>query len=259
MEQDLLVHMGLVGVTLGEEQLGRRVAEKVPWLAHRAQGHGRRSRELDVVVAHDGELTGDIDSHAGHLLEQPEREEVVGAERRGRTAGDRQAHDALTGPATFGDVERGRLQDQDRISRAAAVLRRLSRTPQAVAHLHGAHRSAHEGDPLMSLLAEMGDGQLPALDVIDTDAAPARTGFTVDEHDRDALAPQHAEGRHVDLHGRDERSPHPLLEQQLEIVRFAAASLSLLQMNSATSLVRATSSMPLATSVKKGLAASSMR
>lgn len=34
MEQDLLVHMGLVGVALGEEELGCCVAEKVPWLAH---------------------------------------------------------------------------------------------------------------------------------------------------------------------------------------------------------------------------------
>ena len=69
---------------------------------------------------------------------------------------------------------------------------------------------------------------------------------------------EHVERRRVLVDRRDQDAAHPLLQEQLEVVALPCASLSLLQMNTATPWARATSSMPLATSVKNGLAASSM-
>ena len=108
MEQHLLVDVGLVGVALGEQQLGGRAAEQLAGLAHRAERHRGRAGELDVVVADDGELAGDVDAHAGHLLQQPEGEQVVGAERRRRPPRPGQADEPLAGPPALGDVERRR-------------------------------------------------------------------------------------------------------------------------------------------------------
>ena len=60
---------------------------KLAGLAHRAERHRGGAGELDVVVADDRQLAGHVDAHRRHLLEQPEGEEVVGAERRRRATG----------------------------------------------------------------------------------------------------------------------------------------------------------------------------
>jgi len=221
VEQDLLVHVRLVGLALSEEQLGGRVPEQVSRLTHGAERDRRCSRELDVVVADDGQLSGDLDPHARHLLEEAQSQQIVGAECGRRAAGAREPHDALAGSAALRDVERRGLEDLQGVGRTSVLLRGLPGPLEPIAHLHRAHRPAHERDPLVALLAQVGHGQRAALDVVDSDAAPARASLPVDEHDRDALAPEHRERRHVDLHRRDQHPPHPLLEQQLEVVRLA--------------------------------------
>ena len=55
-EQHLLVHVLVVGLALGQQQLGGRAAEQLAGLAHRAERHGRGTGELDVVVADDRQL-----------------------------------------------------------------------------------------------------------------------------------------------------------------------------------------------------------
>ena len=49
---------------------------------------GRRCRELDIVVAHDGDVVRDRDAGLHQLLKESEGKQVVGAEhRRGRNPG----------------------------------------------------------------------------------------------------------------------------------------------------------------------------
>ena len=112
VEQDLLVDVGLVGVTLGEQQLGGRATEELAGLTHRAERHRCGAGELDVVVADDGQIAGYVDPDARHLLQQAEGEQVVGAEGGGWPAGSGQPGDPLTGPTALGDVEGRRLQDE---------------------------------------------------------------------------------------------------------------------------------------------------
>ena len=110
----------LVGrVRLGEEQLGGRGPELVARLVDRGQRDRRRAGELDVVVPDDRQLARDVDAQLGHVLEQPEGDEVVGAERRRRTAAAGQRRQDLTGPSTGGDEQAVGLDDGERVGIAA--------------------------------------------------------------------------------------------------------------------------------------------
>ena len=126
---DLLVDVVVVGVALGEQQLGRRAAEQLAGLADRAERDGRRAGELDVVVADDRQLAGHVDAHARHLLEQAEGDEVVGAERRRRPPGPGQADEPLAGAPALGDVERRRLEHGRRIRRSRPAASSARRVP----------------------------------------------------------------------------------------------------------------------------------
>src|SRR6478672_8318161 len=95
-ELDLLVLV--VGVVdLVEEQLGSGTPQRLPRLANRREGYGRAGSEGDVVVADDREVLGDPLAGGDDLLQQSERDEVVGAEDRARAAPSRQARDPLAG------------------------------------------------------------------------------------------------------------------------------------------------------------------
>ena len=67
----------------------------------------------------------------GQLLQQPQRQQVVRAERRRRPAGGRQAGQPLPGPPPLGDVERRRPQHGQRRRVAPGVLQRLARARRA--------------------------------------------------------------------------------------------------------------------------------
>ena len=78
--------MAMVVTGLGEllrEQLGGGTAQLLAGLAHRGQGHGRRRRELDVVVADDGHVVGHPQVAQRQLLQHTQGDEIVGAEDGG--------------------------------------------------------------------------------------------------------------------------------------------------------------------------------
>ena len=83
MEEHLLMNMLVSLIALGEQQLGGSATEQLAWLTHGAEGDRGGSSELDVVVADDRQIDGYVDAHSGHLLEQTEREQIVGTEGRG--------------------------------------------------------------------------------------------------------------------------------------------------------------------------------
>jgi hypothetical protein len=95
---------------LSQQELGRCASEQVAGLADRGERHRGRLGELDVVVADDGQVAGDVQAHPHHPLQQPERQQVVGAECGGRSPGRRQAGQSFARAAALGDVERRRLQ-----------------------------------------------------------------------------------------------------------------------------------------------------
>ena len=104
MEHNLLVGVPGSAVGLGKEQLGCGSSEIVPRLANGGQRHGGSSGELDVIIADDRQLTGNRDTGLGEVLEQPEGDEIVGAERRRRTPARRPS--AMLRPAVSITVSR---------------------------------------------------------------------------------------------------------------------------------------------------------
>ena len=73
----------------------------------------------------------------------------------------------------------------------------------------------------MPLLAQVGHGKDPALDIVDADTAEVGPATAVDEHDGDAAPRQHVERRRVLVNRRDEDAAHPLLQEQFEVVALA--------------------------------------
>ena len=160
MEQHLLVDVGLVGLALGEQQLGGGAAEQLAGLAHRAERHGRRAGELDVVVARR--------SPARRARRRPCRvicwsrpsarrslaqNAAVGRRARGSPTSRSPARrpSATLSAAVSSTSERRRP--------AARGLRAWRAPRRRSADLHGGHRPADEGDPLVALLAQVGHGE----------------------------------------------------------------------------------------------------
>ncbi len=214
--------MDVVGTrrALGQQQIGSRAAEQLARLTHRAERHGRRTGELDVVVAHDRQLTWNVDAHHRHLLEQPERDQVVGTERRRGATCSRQSAESFAGAPAFGHVEGRRLDHRQRFGRTPEGRQRPARPLEAIGNLHGLHRTTDERDALMALLAQMGDGEFATFHVVDADAAPRRVGTAVDEDDRHAAARMDGELRRLLGDGGDQDAAHTLFEEEIEVVRF---------------------------------------
>ncbi len=86
-----------------DQQSRRSLAEFVTRLRHRTERHRRSSRVLDVVVADDGDVVGDGDALLRQLLEQPDGDQVIGAEHCGRPPSSRHPQQLLTGLEAGGD------------------------------------------------------------------------------------------------------------------------------------------------------------
>src|SRR5919198_1870903 len=80
LEDELAVAVLAVLGGLLDEELGGRAAEVVAGLAHRRQRHRGGGREVDVVVADDGEVVGGAQLAAGEPLGQPPRGQGGGGE-----------------------------------------------------------------------------------------------------------------------------------------------------------------------------------
>src|SRR6185312_3919808 len=109
------------------------------------EGHGGGRGEVDVVVAHDGEVGRDGDAQCGAAAQEAKGEQVVGAERGGRAGGGRQAGQALARVAAVLDGElRGGEVDQV-VGAQAGREQGPQRALPAVADLAEGERAADEG------------------------------------------------------------------------------------------------------------------
>ncbi len=165
LEHDLAVPVGAVAERLLDQQLGRGPAQLVTGLADRGERHRGRGREVHIVVTHDRHAVGHPDPAGGHLLQHTQREQVVRAEhgrgpcRAGRPAS---AAPARCPAVTFS----AGVSITSRSAAAAGPLQGTDRPVPAVADLADAHRAAHERDPLMTGLQQVGHGQVAAEHVV---------------------------------------------------------------------------------------------
>ena len=83
LEDDLLVPVAVVGGGFLKQHPRRGAAELLAGLADRGERDRGGGREVDVVVADDRDVLGHPDPVPGHLLQEAQRDQVVGAEPGG--------------------------------------------------------------------------------------------------------------------------------------------------------------------------------
>jgi hypothetical protein len=110
-------------------------AELLAGLADRRKRHRGGRGEVDVVVADDRDLLGHADLVAGHLLQDAERDQVVGAEHRGGPVRRRQGRDVRACLLPGGHVQRPDVDDVQVAGRAADPLEGAQRALEPVGHL----------------------------------------------------------------------------------------------------------------------------
>lgn len=169
-ELDVLVSMARVG-RFSEQQLCSTSTEQVARLTHRGEGDCCRCSELDVVVAHDGEVPGDVHAERDALLEQTEGDLVVRAESRRRPSRARETGDAGTGQTSGRDGQGLGGDVDERILWGPGLPQRHEGAGATVAHLPDRVGTPDEGDALVAVVQQVFGGQLPSEHVIHGDAA----------------------------------------------------------------------------------------
>jgi hypothetical protein len=208
-------------VGLGQQQLGGDVAKPLARLADRAQRYGGGTGEVDVVVADDRQLTRHVDARLGHVLEQPDGDEVVGAKDGGRAPPPRPAKQHLAGSSAFRHGQSDRLDHGEIVRIATGSGQRLAGSEQPVSDAHRVHRAADEGDPPVTVVEQVVDGELATTDVVNSGTAPIRARRGADENDGHASAAKLFEVLSERVERADEHPAHSLLKQHLEVVRLA--------------------------------------
>jgi hypothetical protein len=165
--------VGVAGGGLLEQHPRRGAAELLAGLAHRRERDGGRCREVDVVVADDGDVLRHPDPVPGHLLEDAEGDEVVGAEHGGGPVRRRQCRDIRAGLLPRGHVERADIDDVQLPGRAAGLLEGAQRALEAVGHLPDGARAADVGDVPVAGGQKVGGREVTAEHVVDRDRALA--------------------------------------------------------------------------------------
>ena len=145
-------------------------------LADRGQRYRGRGRELDVVVADDGDALGDPDPAGRHLLQDAQGEQVVRAEHRGRPPRRGQFGDRGASLLASGHVERWGLDHVQVVAAEPGPLQRPDGALPAIRDLPDAHRPAGEGDPLMLGLQQMRHRDVTTEHVVDRHRALAARG-----------------------------------------------------------------------------------
>lgn len=218
----------MVGAFVFVEQEFRGSApELLARLSNRRECHGGGRRELDVVVADDGEVAGHPATGADRLLEQAERQQVVGAERSGGPSRCRETSEALAGSAALRHAECGGGDRHEDVGVESGCGERFRRTVEAVAHLPDLERAADEGDPSMADICDVFDRESPAQVVIGCDRAEIlAVGRPVDDHQRGAALGHCAETRVVRIDRGDQDAVHTLLDEEIDVGGFALVAVA---------------------------------
>jgi hypothetical protein len=148
-------------------------AELLTGLAHRGERDRGGRREVDVVVADDRDVLWHPDLVPGHLLQDAEGDEVVGAEHRGGPVGRRQGGDVRAGLLPRRHVQRPDVDHVQVVGRAAGPREGAQRALEPVGHLPDGARAADEGDVPVAGGQQVGDREVTAEHVVDRDRALA--------------------------------------------------------------------------------------
>jgi hypothetical protein len=217
------VLVAVAGGGLLEQHPRGGAAELLAGLADRRERHGGGRGEVDVVVADDRDLLGHADLVAGHLLQDAERDQVVGAEHRGGPVRRRQGRDVRACLLPSGHVQRPDVDHLQLTGRAAGPFEGTQRALEPVGHLPDGVRAADVGDVPVAHGQQVGDREVTAEDVVDRDRALAtRRRPAVDEHDRGAAPLQPGEPRARAEDRRDQHALHPVLFKQLQVTLLLA-------------------------------------
>ena len=199
-----------------QHQIDGRVSDEFGGLADRRERDHGGGREVDVVVADEGDLVRDPDAAAHHeCLQYPHREEVVrGEDGIGSIFGCTCAEGLAGGTAR----EHAQRIGQDHFEGDAGLVRGSAGSLQAVDHLSDAHRTPDEGDASSSLRREMLHGEVATADVVDRYRGEALVGdFPVDEHHGGAAIAQTSQSREVVGERRDEQTGDALLLEEVDV------------------------------------------
>jgi len=188
------VLVGVAGGGLLQEHPGGGAAELLAGLADRGERDCGRRREVDVVVADDGDVLGDPDLVPGHLLQDAEGDEVVGAEHGGGPVRRAHRREVRARFLPGGHVERPDVDDVHVLRLAPGAVEGAERALVAVGDLADGPRAADVGDVLVARRQQVGDGEVAAEHVVDGDRAlAARRRAAVHQDDRRAAPLQPAE------------------------------------------------------------------
>ena len=208
-EQPLLRFAGpaqqLVGS--GTELVARLVDGRQRWIRHRS--------ELDVVVADHRNVVRYAHPSPAEPVDDADRQEVVGAEDRGRGRG---GEELFGGSQARRGVHRLDLEfDQIALRLESRVGQRRHEADAPVLALRDGQRPVHECDPPVAQLEEMLTGQPAAEHVVDDDGRDV-TGRAamVEEHERDTAVGQPFEIALVLARGIDDDPADALARQRVE-------------------------------------------
>jgi hypothetical protein len=197
--------------------------ELLAGLAHRGERDRGGRGEVDVVVADDRDVLWHPDLVPGHLLQDAEGDQVVGAEHRGGPVRRRQGRDVRAGLLPRGHVQCPDVDHVQVTGRAPGPLEGAQRALEPVGHLPDGVRAADVGDVPVADGQQVGDREITAEHVVDRDRALA-TGRrpAVDEHDRGTPPLQPGEPRARAEDRRDQHALHPVLFKQLQVALLLA-------------------------------------
>jgi Helix-turn-helix domain len=217
----VLVRVG--GGGLLEEHPRSGAAELLAGLADRGERHCGGRGEVDVVVADDRDVLRNPDLMAGHLLQDAEGDEVVGAENGGGPVRRPHGGDVRAGFLPCGHVERPDVDHVQVFRPPPGVAKSAQRPLVAVGDLADRARAADVGDVLVAGGQQVGDGEVTAEHVVDRDRAlAARRRPAVDEDHRRSAPLQPGEPRARADHRRDEHALHPVLFEQFQVALLLA-------------------------------------
>ena len=218
LEHHAPMPVGLLLLDLLQQQLGRGAAELLAGLADGGERHRGRGGEVDVVVADNREVSRDTQLPAGHLLQDAEGEQVVGAERGGGALVSGQRGHPFAGAAALGDRQRRRLE-HDELG-TVHFGHRGGGTGVPVGDLLQREVAADEGDPAVALLEQVAGGEPAAEHVVDGDRAAVVVGTAVDQDHRRAALDELLEPRADALHRRDQHTEDAEFLELVEVAVF---------------------------------------
>lgn len=198
------------------------MSELLARLAHRGEGHGCSSSELDVVVADDGEIIWYTVTTANRLLKQAERQEIVGAERRGRPPRCWQTCEAFASATALCDAERVGCDGNEVVGVQTRGRERVERSVKAIANLADFKRSANERDLSVADVDEVLDCESSAEHVVDGDSAEILgVGGAIDDQQRGTSLGRRTESLVVGIDRSDQDAVDTLLDEEIEVCRLA--------------------------------------